>query len=192
MQLSLFQETFSPDLEALAQCLRAEVVAVDVETQTRWPGQGPRVDYGLSYSADIIVIALAWTHGGTLTSTAIAAPFDQDALKFLLTLFQQPTLLVAHNAVFDIRQLSKLTQGCIPQRIWDTQSMARLLHPAVSARYSLLSGAAALNIPFPEHQQAMKGQRGKLHTLPLSLTMAYAQDDARLALQIYQKQLQIP
>src|SRR5439155_19399558 len=35
---------------------------------------------------------------------------------------------------------------------------------------------------------AMKGQRSKLHTLPLAITLEYAQDDARLALQIYQKQ----
>ena len=60
MQLSLFQETFEPDSQALARCLKASLVAVDVETETRWPGRGPRIDYGLSYSADLTVIALAW------------------------------------------------------------------------------------------------------------------------------------
>src|SRR5579871_5415644 len=34
----------------------------------------------------------------------------------------------------------------------------------------------------------MKGERAKLHKLPLSLTLEYAQDDARVALQIYEKQ----
>jgi DNA polymerase I-like protein with 3'-5' exonuclease and polymerase domains len=70
--------------------------------------------------------------------------------------------------------------------------MARLLHPAVNVSYSLLAVAATLGIPFPERQQAMKGQRSKLHTLPLETTLQYAQDDALLALQIYQKQREIP
>ncbi|MHB8625268.1 MAG: DNA polymerase [Aggregatilineales bacterium] len=195
MQLPLFQvsqETPAPDIEALAQCLTAEVVAIDIETETRWPGSGPKVDYGLSYSADVTVIALAWIQTGTLQSTALAAPFDSQIQNFLQTLFQQPTLVVAHNAVFDIRQLSKLTGGHIPQQIWDTQSMARLLSPAVNASYSLLAVATALDIPFPEHHRAMKSQRSKLHTLPLSVTLEYAQDDARLALQLYQRQRELP
>jgi DNA polymerase I-like protein with 3'-5' exonuclease and polymerase domains len=70
--------------------------------------------------------------------------------------------------------------------------MARLLHPAVNVSYSLLAVAATLGIPFSENQQAMKGERAKLHRLPLSLTLAYAQDDARLALHIYEKQRALP
>jgi len=38
MQLPLFQETHEPDSEALSRCLRAEVIALDIETQTRWQG----------------------------------------------------------------------------------------------------------------------------------------------------------
>src|SRR5829696_1806675 len=38
----------------------------------------------------------------------------------------------------------------------------------------------------------MKSQRGKLHTLPMETILAYAQDDARLTLQIYQKQRALP
>ncbi|MBX3083316.1 MAG: hypothetical protein KF716_16915 [Anaerolineae bacterium] len=192
MQLSLFQETHEPDHAALARCLKADVVAVDVETETRWPGRGPKLDYGLSCAADVTVIALAWTEGGTISTTALAAPFDAAIHDFLQALFNAPRWIVAHNAVFDVRQLSKLTQGQVPQRVWDTQSMARLLHPAVDVSYSLLAVAAALDIPFPEHQQAMKGQRSKLHLLPLELTLEYAQDDARLSLQIYEKQRTIP
>lgn len=192
MQLSLFQETFKPDAEALASCLRAGVVALDIETDTRWNGLGPKVDYGLSYPADVIVIALAWGEGGATRTTALAAPFDEAALAFVNTLIGGEALLVAHNAVFDFRGLSKLTGGRVPERIWDTSAMARLLHPAVNASYSLLAVAAALRVPFPESQKAMKGERGKLHRLPLELTLQYAQDDAKLALDIYHKQRQIP
>lgn len=192
MQLSLFQETHEYDADALRRCLKAPTVAVDVETETRWPGTGPKLDYGLSYSAAVTVIGLAWPEGDSTVTTAIAAPFDDSVRDFLRTLFQTPRWIVAHNAVFDIRQLSKLTGGLVPPKIWDTQSMARLLHPKVDVSYSLLSVAAALGIAFPERQQAIKGQRGKLHTLPLELTLEYAQDDARLTLEIYGRQRSIP
>jgi len=99
---------------------------------------------------------------------------------------------VAHNAVFDLRQLSKLTDGQIPRSVWDTYVMARLLHPAVSASYNLISVAAALGIPVPEEQRDLKRQRGRLRTLSLALTLDYAQNDARLALQIYRRQREIP
>jgi DNA polymerase I-like protein with 3'-5' exonuclease and polymerase domains len=192
MQLPLFQETHDTDTEALARCLRAAVVAVDIETETRYPGRGPKLDYGLSYSANVTVIAFAWSEGDQISTTVVAAPFDSSIGAFLTDLFSPSHLIVAHNAVFDIRQLSKLTDGQIPPRIWDTQSMARLLHPAINVSYSLLSVATTLGIAFPERQQSMKGQRGKLHTLPLETTLQYAQDDARLSLQIYEKQLTIP
>ncbi len=193
MQLSLFQEEIRPhDTAALESCLKAEAVAVDIETETRWPGHGPRLDYGLSYSASVTVIALAWSEGQNLRTTALAAPFDDSVKEFLVRLFERPIPVIAHNAVFDIRQLSKLTDGRIPTTIWDTQSMARLLHPAVNTSYSLLSVATMLDIPFPERQQDMKGQRAKLHTLPLEVTLQYAQDDARLSLEIYHKQRTLP
>ncbi|MBI5928037.1 MAG: hypothetical protein HY862_01905 [Chloroflexi bacterium] len=191
-QLSFFEEVHAPDFEALSRCLSASTVAIDVETETRWPGQGPQVDYGLSYPAEVGVIALAWLEGDQIETTALSSPFEKPVLEFLERLFTSPHWLVAHNAVFDMRQLSKLTGGQIPLKIWDTQSMARLLHPAVDMRYGLLAVAATLDIPIPENQQLLKGQRGKLHTLPLELTLAYAQADARLALEIYQRQRQLP
>jgi DNA polymerase I-like protein with 3'-5' exonuclease and polymerase domains len=188
MQLSLFPETHQTDHAALNRSLHSAVVSVDVETETRWLGHGPKLDYGLSYIADVTVIALAWLEDNTIATTAITAPFDSAIFDFLKKLFNAPRLIVAHNAVFDLRQLSKLTAGELPQHIWDTQSMARLLHPAVDMRYNLLSVAESLGIPFPERQERMKGQRSKLHTLPLDLTVQYAQDDARLTLEIYQQQ----
>lgn len=188
MQLSLFPEEHLIDPDALARCLRAEVVALDIETDTHWRGSGPRLDYGLSYQADITVIALAWVEGENICTTALAAPFDDSVRDFLLNLFTGSRWIVAHNAVFDIRQLSKLTAGLIPHNIWDTQSMARLLTPSVDARYNLLAVADSLSIPYSQRQQAMKTQRGKLHLLSLETTLAYAQDDARLTLEIYRKQ----
>jgi len=192
VQLSLFPEIHDTDPDALARSLTAQVVALDIETDTRWPGHGPKLDYGLSYQADVTVIALAWLGKNGIETTALAAPFDSVALDFLKALFRAPQWIVAHNAVFDLRQLSKLTGGLIPQRIWDTQTMARLLHPAVDMRYNLLSVATTLGIAYPERQQAMKGQRSKLHLMPLPLKVQYAQDDARLSLEIYQKQQEMP
>jgi DNA polymerase I-like protein with 3'-5' exonuclease and polymerase domains len=192
MQLPLFEERHEPDRAAMARCLEAGVVAIDIETDTRWQGFGPKLDYGLSYPADVTVIAVAWEESGGIRTTAVAAPFDAGVLDWLVTLIKGEAVLVAHNAVFDFRQLSKLVGGRVPERIWDTSSMARLLHPAVDVSYSLLAVAAKLGIPFPERQQNMKGQRGKLHLLPLELQVEYAQDDAKLALQIYHKQLVLP
>lgn len=192
MQLPLFSEVYEPDAAALARCLHAETVALDIETDTRWPGVGPRLDYGLSYQADITVIALAWLDGGEICTTVLASPFDASIRPFLTDLFARHRLIVAHNAVFDLRQLSKLAGGLVPERIWDTQSMARLLHPAVDQRYNLLSVAEALGIAYPERQLAMKSQRGRLHMLPLPIALEYAQDDARLSLQIHHAQRALP
>lgn len=193
MQLPLFEEPVHHDAAALERCVQADVVvAIDIETETRWPGQGPRIDYGLSYPADITVIALAWNEDQVQQNTVLAAPFNPSVGDFLKRLFARDTLIVAHNAVFDIRQLSKLTEGQIPSRIWDTYVMARLLHPAVNVSYNLTAVALALGIPVPEEHQSLKGQRARLHTLPLSLILEYAGRDALLTLQIYQQQSKLP
>lgn len=192
MQLSLFPEIHEPDIDALTRCLAAGVVAVDIETDTRWPGIGPELDYGLSYPADVTVIGLAWAEDGVTQATALAAPFDEVATTFLIDLFNTVSLIIAHNAVFDVRQLSKLTAGRIPPRIWDTQSMARLLTPKVDAHYSLLGVAQSLGLPIPQSQQVMKTQRAKLHLQPLETKVQYAQEDAQLAFEIYLRQQKLP
>lgn len=192
MQLPLFVEHFPVDPEALARCSQAPVVAVDIETETRWPGWGPRNDFGLSYPAPIPIIALAWREGEALQSTALAAPFEAQVPAFLRDLFTGHATIVAHNAVFDIRQLSKLTNGLIPEHIWDTMTMARLLHPAVRTHYGLLDVADALDILYSKEQKEMKAQRGRLHELPKETAIAYAGEDARLALAIYEKQQALP
>ncbi len=161
---------------------------MDIETDTRWPGVGPKREYGLSYPADILIIALAWREGNAITTTALSAPFSDQVRDFLVALFSSDHMVIAHNAVFDIRQLSKLTGGQVPEHVWDTMAMARLLHPSAEAGYGLLDVASALAIPFSKEQQAMKGERNRLHALAFDTTLAYAQADARLALQIYEKQ----
>ncbi len=192
MQPGLFDERPPVDPDILARCLQSDVVAIDIETETRWSGIGPKRDYGLSYPAAITVIALTWREGPDLVNSALAAPFDETVRTFLKTLFTGPRLVVAHNAVFDMRQLGKLTGGAVPDHIWDTMVMARLIHPALGMSYSLLGVAEALGIPYSEQHQAMKGERSRLHDLPLATTLEYAQDDTRLTLQIYEKQKTLP
>ena len=167
MQLPLFQETHAPDTNALQRCLKAPTVAVDIETETRWYAHGPKVDYGLSYSAEVTVIALAWSEDREIMTTSVAAPFESSILAFLKALFEPPRLIVAHNAVFDLSQLSKLTNGVLPQPIWDTQTMARLLHPAVNVSYSLLSVASTLGIAVPNASSRSKGSA--LNCIPCPL-----------------------
>ena len=46
-------------------------------------------------------------------------------------------------------------------------------------------------IPVSEQQVEWKGQRSKLHELPRAQAVAYVQEDARLALAIYEKQREL-
>ena len=173
MQLPLFQEHHEPDTDALARCRRAEVVAVDIETETRWNGVGPKADFGLSYPAAVTVIALAWGEPDSIETTALAAPFGDRVLAFLNALIASDTLLIAHNAVFDFRQISKLTGGRVPRRVWDTQSMARLIHPAVDASYSLICSRRRAA---PAHPRSAAGAQEPARQAP----HAPARDAARL------------
>src|SRR5258706_12802954 len=120
MQPPLFIEEVPVDYDALERCLRADVVSVDIETQTRWNGIGPSRDFGLSYCADITVIALAWRESDEICMTALSEPFAPGGHEILARRFFGKAPFVAHNAVFDFRQFSKLTSGRVPDRIWDT------------------------------------------------------------------------
>lgn len=188
MQLPLFTEQHPIDSEALEACLRAPVIALDVETTTRWPGWGPRHDFGLSYCADISILAVAWREEGQIQTTALIAPFEEQALGFVHRLVNTEATIVAHNAVFDIRQLSKLSNQTVPAHIWDTMAMALLLHPATRMSYRLLGVADMLGIPYTEQHAAMKQSRAKLHEIPTKIAAKYAQQDAQLTLLIHEKQ----
>src|SRR5215207_8288058 len=153
-QLPLFEISIPRDEDALLRCSRAEIIALDVETETRWSGRGPKLEYGLSYPAEVTIMAFAWREGDAIQTTAIAAPFDAAVSELLKTLFTRQ--VIAHNAVFDMRQLSKYTDGMTPERIWDTMTMARLLHPLAETSYSLLNVAAMLDIPVSAQQAEMK------------------------------------
>lgn len=185
-QLPLFEMHIPRDDEALDRCARAEIVAIDIETETRWTGFGPRQEFGLSYPADVTIIAFAWREADSIQTTAVAAPFDERISALLKTVFTRT--VIAHNAVFDMRQLSKLTGGMTPDHIWDTMIMARLLHPQPETSYSLIGVARMLEIPVSEQQVAMKAQRDRLHQVPVEHALAYAQEDARLSYQIYERQ----
>jgi DNA polymerase I-like protein with 3'-5' exonuclease and polymerase domains len=190
IQLRLFEEHIPRDEAALRRCLNARAIAIDIETDTRWSGQGPKQEYGLSYPAPITVIAFAWRTEEGLETTSIAAPFDAVVIDLLHQLFEKT--IIAHNAVFDLRQLSKLTGGKLPENIWDTMVMARLLHPEPEVSYSLLGVAGMLHIPVPERQRQMKRERRELHKQSLEITMEYAEDDVRLTYAIYERQRQLP
>jgi DNA polymerase I-like protein with 3'-5' exonuclease and polymerase domains len=193
MQLPLFVEHFPIDHAALDASLRAPAVAIDVETETRWPGWGPRHDYGLSYPADVTIIALAWSEQGTIQTTALTTPFDDSVHDFLVRLFTGSATIIAHNAVFDMRQLSKYTGGVLPRHIWDTMSMARLLHPSSQLRrYRLLDVADMLDVPYSERHVELKEWRSKLHELARPTAIEYAQEDTRLTFAIYEKQQALP
>jgi hypothetical protein len=66
------------DREALRRALLAPHIAMDIETETRWTGTGPKTDFGLSYCADVTYISLAWREGKQATGTVLGAPFDEE------------------------------------------------------------------------------------------------------------------
>src|SRR5260221_4988217 len=101
MQPPLFIEEVPVDYDALQSCLRADVVSVDIETQTRWNGVGPSRDFGLSYCADITVIALAWRESAEIPTTALSAPFAAAVPEILDRLISTNTLVVVHNSRVD-------------------------------------------------------------------------------------------
>src|SRR5258708_6718861 len=81
-QAGLFDEKPVVDSELLSRCLRASAVAIDIETETRWTGLGPKREFGLSYLAPITIIALAWREDDQLVNTALALPFDESVRAF--------------------------------------------------------------------------------------------------------------
>ncbi len=178
------------DREALGRALTAPHVAIDVETDTKWKGVGPEKDYGLSYCADITHIALVWKETSGITGTVLIAPFDQATCESLTDLFSTSHTMIAHNAVFDMRALSRLTGGKTPDNVWCTQTMARLLHPQAQDRYDLISVAGALGLGSTQVQRETKasGKRANLHTMPRQQMLEYVRADAVLAYGVWEKQ----
>jgi DNA polymerase I-like protein with 3'-5' exonuclease and polymerase domains len=183
------------DREGLAYALKAAHVALDIETETRWPGTGPKKDYGLSYCAEPLYISLAWRESGHdgqpegLRATVLGAPFDEETRAALRQLVDGSHTVIMHNAVFDARALSRLIGGATPENIWCTATMARLLHPVNNGSYNLVAVAAQLSVETSKEQREMKGERKNLHKLPVAQVIAYAMEDALVTCLISEKQM---
>lgn len=192
-QISMFDaQPVTVNLEALySRGFTAPCLALDIETNTAWQGVGPEAEYGLSYPAEITVIAFAWPEGKDIHTAVYASPDGKYPLEFcerLRARFQEPRHVVAHNAVFDFRQLSKLTGGVTPESVHCTMVMERLINPMADRKYDLLSTASGYGIQFPDWMKAMKGKRNALHDQPLEKVAEYGAADARLALEVYRQQ----
>jgi len=202
-QLDLFMQKQEANLSLLHTAIVAGVVSVDIETNTKFSGFGPKKKHGLSYPAEISAVAFSWLWKERFESLCLTAPFTDEGIGAVADLLQTDTLFVAHNAVFDMRGLGKLTGGVWPERVWDTQVMAKIIHPMRQwaktslpgakrrGNYSLLAVAEALSIPIPEYMKDQKKLRGAIHKLPLEQLVEYVTDDTLLTLQIYYAQLEL-
>ena len=181
-------------VEVLQQALHAPVLSVDCETSTDpatsiamgAPGT-PSKDHGLSYCAPVTQIALAWERHEGVATAVLEAPFSDVDLSFIQALMQRTNTVVAHNAVFDMRQLSKYSNGNVPESVWCTATIARLLTPEIG-RFDLLSLADAYQIEYPSFMREMKGKRASLHLVSEEQVLEYVVADAKLAYQIYAHQ----
>ena len=191
-QMALFTPTKrETSVEVLQQALHAPVLSVDCETSTDpatsiamdAPGT-PSKDHGLSYCAPVTQIALAWEGHDDLATAVLEAPFSEGDHAFIQALMQRTNTVVAHNAVFDMRQLSKYSGGNVPDSIWCTATIARLLTPEIG-RFDLLSLADAYQIEYPAFMREMKGKRATLHLVSEQQVLEYVVADAKLAYQIY-------
>lgn len=163
-----------------------EPIAVDVETDTS-KTYGTIKEYGLSYLADVTVFSCAWYLDDTYHRLAFNAPFTKQQLA-LIDLALRHETVIAHNAVFDLRQLSRVC-STMPARVWCTQTMQRLLFPAVFGKYGLLDVAKTINdVDIPEFMFEQKKKRKKQHEVDLATVVDYASYDSLLALQIYHAQ----
>ena len=190
------------DPALLVEALAAPLLALDTETDTEYHGIGPDSGVGKSYVADVTTLALVWRKDGELKSLVMGMPFTESEFAAIREIMTNTRLdfpysainrtVIAHNAVFDMRQLSRLSGGEVPAHIWDTMAMARLLHPGklirFGNRFALLYVVKALGIPYPEYMNAMKEQRDDLHNVDPRLVAQYCEDDTRLVYLIYEAQ----
>jgi DNA polymerase I-like protein with 3'-5' exonuclease and polymerase domains len=199
-QPELFSEipSLPYDENLLAKAVGAPALAVDIETDTDYSRHkiGPEKDFGLSYCAPVTVVALAFRDTDSeIKCVVLATPFDEKALNAIRRIMGRTAVVIAHNAVFDMRGLSKLSGGATPAVVWDTMIMARMLsgdrHLAMNREYHLLDVADALGISYPPYMRAMKKQRKTLHLLNQTDVAQYGAEDAILALKIYEAQQEL-
>src|SRR4030042_2371661 len=91
-QLPLVDERLKPDLDTLKLIIdslsNVQAIALDVEAETEWPGEGPSEDYGLSYSAEITYLSLAFRVKGEVKGVVVQAPLPGEALAVLRWFFE--------------------------------------------------------------------------------------------------------
>jgi len=191
--ITLHEDTIPDyDPERLHHILSSPVVCLDIETKTTYPGYGPEHEFGLSYITDILCISFAWGHDNDHIATLCVHGNQMHSIafeEFMMNLFTGSRVIVGHNIVFDMRLITKWTGNThLPEHIYDTQAMARLLTPTLDSGYSLLDTAKMLNLPVPESQKTMKSSRARISDLPIRGVMDYACQDTCLTLQIYYAQ----
>lgn len=176
------------DLEAVEEVKRAGVVAIDCETETRAPDGHPLGEgFGLTYCTSVTMVSFAWAGADGVRTLVMDGAWGETA-ELVKHLFSETPMSVFHNAVFDIRMLSKMTGGAWPQNgVWDTQVMAPLFKPEL-VRPSLLAVADAWGCAYPAWMREMKGKRSALHMVAADEVAEYAGWDARLTFAVYQAQ----
>lgn len=199
LQTSMFKDVRFPDpsAEDIVAMLAASVVSIDVEVETD-PAKGigyshpsvPRRDYGLSYSAPITFLAVAWQDQQTLqpVSRVFQAPFSEVAVSFIQELLcKDRRTLVGHNAGYDIRALAKHVNDFAVTQVWCTATLARLLTPELG-KFDLVTVAKHYNIEVPEFILGMKAKRASLSAEDPQDVWDYVTWDALTALNIYLQQ----
>jgi DNA polymerase I-like protein with 3'-5' exonuclease and polymerase domains len=176
------------DEQAWQRAAAAQVVAIDVETQAEKKTgtlPGPTKKFGFSYPAPMISIAVSWKEGSDVHSTSVwLKDVSAEQVKpYLVKLFAE-SVVVMHNAVFDARQLYKIT-SCAPRRVWDTMVMEKLLASALDRSYSLLEVAKARGVVLEQGHAEMKGKRDELDTVDPNEVLDYNEADTRVTLAIY-------
>lgn len=179
--------------EMVNTILRSPAVAIDIETDTNGKTNGWfNDDYGLAFPSEVTTIALAWREKDYRVEY-FTAPFPPELLTLIQGIFNSNTVtLVAHNAVFEARQLAgKLNGGFVNCNVHDTMVMARLLHPEKQSYYDLKNVAWAMGVSITEEHAMMKTHRNKLHELDQQMVADYCASDTLVTLKIYEKQMEL-
>lgn len=187
----------------LQDLLTAHYVAFDIETDTdhaaaKWPNK----DFGLSFVADPTVVSFSWRSADTgleinsLTfgKEGLKSDAYKAAVKHLLTTVD---LIIAHNAVFDLRQLAGKPQfgavgnGYIHGNVHDTMANARIIHPEKQQFFGMFYVANALGFKMTDEHLDAKSVRGEGHKVEELDFMKYCESDAVLTYGMYEAQVKL-
>lgn len=159
--------TLNPDSSTHAQLLdllaSESVIAVDIETNTTPPTEGPMAGweaYGLSYSADVTDVALFAPSVGTIVFSDYSShPTSQAFVKTALS--RSGLTITAYNALFDLRSLGGHGGWRVHRDslVWDSMVMnVRLLLNTKAPKEGLASVVKRYRIfQMPEVQGLLAG-----------------------------------